>query len=207
MTPVSSTYAALPIEEPTVTTIPENEQEILDFTLNEVNGVENTIKVTDYNENGIIEKQVIYNDGKKNVTINNVDEEQSTPLVGTTVPQLNTKINEPNFYYVNTGSMNYKLIDSFTGNSKVLDTITEWVYQFGAAIIPAKLIKNVWAGAAGSASYNTFLKPPTTKYYKTWIYQAEDAFNYYGRHVSKQYSDSSRTKLEKTMEHVSKLPK
>ncbi|SEG78651.1 hypothetical protein SAMN04487919_12656 [Bacillus sp. ok061] len=109
----------------------------------------------------------------------------------------------PDYYHPNPGSMNYQLIDSFTGNSKTADTISEFTKQFLIAITPGGILKNYWAGAAASALFNTFHDKPSTRYYKTFIYQAQDAYCYYGKAVVYVYSDSARTKLVTTKEHYS----
>lgn len=114
---------------------------------------------------------------------------------------------DPTNIIVSESEMGYKLFDTFTGDSRVLDTLAEWVGEFAGAAIPIFVTKNVWAGGAGSATWNTFFDPPTTKYYKTWIYQVSVYYYYYGRHITKQYYDSARTKLIKTEEHLSRVTK
>lgn len=103
------------------------------------------------------------------------------------------------FQNVNDGSMNYVLQYTFTGTNSNLNTLKEWTSRFAAAAIPAGLIKSKWVTAAALASFETFYNPPATRYYKTWIYQAKDHYYYYGKAVSKQYSDSKRTKVTKTV--------
>ncbi|MBT2736603.1 hypothetical protein [Bacillus sp. ISL-7] len=194
-----STYAATtgpsitqPPEEPTVTTttepVTEQDAALMDVTTNEEPGVDNSVVVTEYDVvTGEVDSQTTYNEG--------------------TMTEVTNPGDGPSYIAIGESEMGYTLIDSFTGTSAVIDTMAEWVYQFGAAVIPAMISKNPWAAGAGSATYNTFLKPPTTKYYKTWVYQARDSYYYYGKHVSKQYSDSARTKLVKTMSFVSRIPR
>jgi hypothetical protein len=111
------------------------------------------------------------------------------------------------FYIPIEGGISYKLIDSFNGTSKVIDTLGEWISQFAAAVIPVKFTKNLWSSSAGTATYNTFHKPPSTRYYTTKIYEDSDSYYYYGKVVAYEYSDSARKKLTKTMTHVSKVRK
>ncbi|WP_156177915.1 hypothetical protein [Bacillus sp. SA1-12] len=122
----------------------------------------------EFDENGQVESTTTYNDGSMTTV-----EPETNPF-----PVLDDggKYEDPSRIPVTEPGLSYSLIDTFTGSSKYLDTLNEWVYQFGAALIPGLLTKNVWAGAAGSASWNTFLKPSATKYYKTWIYETSDHY-------------------------------
>jgi hypothetical protein len=124
-----------------------------------------------------------------------------------TFPQSIPDPNDPTRVIVNPGSMDYVLIDSFTGDSGVFVNSATWVNTFAANAIPLKLFKNIWSQAAGIATFNSFLKPPTKKYYRTKIYQAQDYYYYYGKAVSYEYSDSARTKLTKTTTHLSRVSK
>lgn len=108
---------------------------------------------------------------------------------------------------VDSPNYNWKKIDTWKGNSKGLTKLSEWVYQFGAAIVPALITRNVWSSSAGSATYNTFVKPPSVRYYTNHIYQTQDYYYVYGRTVSYEYSDSARTKKTKTLTHVYRATK
>lgn len=182
--------------------VSSEETQLLDLTTDELQGAENIVVVEEFNEIGQLETKTTYDDG----TVATVEINSNENNVGS-LPSLPMGKDQPSNAIVNEGSMSYVLIDSFSGSSKVIATINNWIYQFGAAFIPAKFFKTNWAGAAGSATYNTFLPPPTVKYYKTWVYQAQDSYNYYGKTVSKKYSDSARTKLEKTTTFISRIPK
>ncbi|RXY98885.1 hypothetical protein [Fictibacillus sp. S7] len=129
-------------------------------------------------------------------------DEVEAPLPGE--PVIPVKPGDPQYSNVNPGSMNYKLIDTFTGNSSIYDTLKEWTSQFAACVIPARFVKNVWASAAGSATYNTFHNPPKTRYYTDKIYQAQDAVWNYGKSVGYEYSDKAKTKLTRKVTHVNK---
>lgn len=187
------------------------EAELLDLTLNEKNGAESQVIITEYDEDGNVKKTKVIENGTITTSTNdnNIEVSQTElalkSVTTSTSPTLDTGIGT--YVIADPGSMGYVLIDTFNSDSRYIDTLNEWVYQFGAAIIPAMISKNVWAGAAGSATWNTFLKPATTKYYRTWVYQAKDTWNYYGYEITRQYSDSSRTKLEKVMEYKHTIPR
>lgn len=195
--PTGPSITQPPTEEPTETTttttapVTPEESVLMNLTANEEPGVESTVTVEEYNEQtGQLESTTTFKDG----TMNTVDLNYN-PYSG------------PDYIAIGEAELGYTLIDTFLGDSSRIDTLTEWVQQFGAAVIPALITKNVWGAGAGSATYNTFVKPPTTKYYKTWVYQARDSYSYYGKEVAKQYSDSARTKLLKTQSWTIKTPR
>ncbi|MGP1908004.1 hypothetical protein ACTSEZ_07515 [Metabacillus sp. JX24] len=188
-----STFAT----EETIAPVTEEQSNLLDLTQNEADGVENLVIVEDYDTSGNVTSTTTYDDGEM-TTVDVV------PVFG---PDGKRISGQPSSIPVTEPGLSYTLIDTFTGDSKVISTLGNWTYQFGAAVIPALITKNVWTGAAAGATYNVFLPPPSTKYYKTWIYQTRDSYYYYGKSVAKKYSDSARTKLEKTVTHISRVPR
>lgn len=114
---------------------------------------------------------------------------------------------DPNDQYVDVGSKNYYLIETWYGDSAVIDTMSEWVSRFAAGVIPAMLTGNLWAAAAGQATFETFYEPPSRRYYTNKTYEAQDAYFYYGRKVTYEYSNSSRTSLTRTDEFVYRIYK
>ncbi|PEJ59522.1 hypothetical protein CN692_04840 [Bacillus sp. AFS002410] len=109
---------------------------------------------------------------------------------------------------VNEGvSMNYKLIDTFTGSSKVISSLSDWTYSFASAYIPEKFLKKTWSKAAATATLNALYNASAIKYYTIKIYQTKDSMYYYGKAISYEYSDSAKTKLAKTITHLSKVAK
>jgi len=140
-------------------------------------------------EGNVISTENISVDG---LTPSDFESTSSNPL------NLGTSGGISTFAYVNDGDgINYTLIDTWKGSSKVVSTLSHWVYQFGSIMIPAAVTKSLWIGGAAGATYDVFLKPPATRYYTTKIYQDRDSFYYYGKSVSYEYSDSARTKQTK----------
>lgn len=152
---------------------------------------------TKYDQNGLQISQTTVTDGDITKSVLGV----------TTIPSVTSPSIISPYVVENEGSMNYKLIDTYNGSSKIVDSLKEWTAQFASMIIPAKLVKNVWAASAGGATFNTFHSPPSTRYYTTKVYQASDSWYYYGRTIAYEYSDSSRTKLTNTVEHINRIPK
>ncbi|WP_430788462.1 hypothetical protein VBD025_01040 [Virgibacillus flavescens] len=159
-----------------------------------------TLQVTvEYENNTPISKTVI-NEGGMDVT----------PHLEGDAPNLYT-MNGSNpispLYIPREGNMNYYFIDSFNASSAFVDTSSEWIFQYVAAVTPAKLAKSIWGAAAGSAIFNTFHNPPSRRYYTTKIYQAQDNYYYYGKEVTYEYSNSARTNLTKSDTFVYKIRK
>lgn len=108
---------------------------------------------------------------------------------------------------VNPGGIEYELIDKFNGNNKIFVSATGWIREFLVSGIPARLFKNPWAQAAGQATADFFLPESELRYYTTWIYQDNDSQAFYGKAVSKEYKTSARTKVLKTLSHVTRVPR
>ncbi|WP_214814636.1 hypothetical protein [Exiguobacterium sp. s196] len=175
----------------------------------ENNLIYNETTVVTYNALGKEKSKTVKKDAvdaEGNILLTDTDEE---PVAGLITPTSSSKVSPGygTYVVVNPGGINYKLLDTFKGDSRVIDTASEWVGEFAAAVIPFKFLKGFWSQAAGVATANTFLPEYSTKYYTTYVYQDEDYYNYYGKSIAKQYSDSARTKLVKTTTHISKLPK
>ncbi|ESU30099.1 hypothetical protein G3A_23770 [Bacillus sp. 17376] len=156
--------------------------------------------VTEYDENGIAISETTITEGDMEIASDSDVELLSSGLD----LEEGSAIDDPQYAYVDPGSMNYYFIDSFTGSSTFLDKLSEWSARFAAATIPAMLTKSTWVAGASSATFETFYNPSATRYYKTNIYQAKDTYWYYGKHISYQYSDSARTNLTKKVEFLSK---
>lgn len=152
--------------------------------------IDTLIVAEEYDENGnVVLTEATSVDG---LTTSDFESTSSNPLSLRAGGGIST------FANVNEGSMNYTLIDTWKGNSKVVSTLSNWVYQFGSIVVPAIVTKNLWVGGAAGATYNVFLTPPATRYYTTKIYQAKDSYYAYGKSITYQYSDSARTKLTKS---------
>lgn len=108
---------------------------------------------------------------------------------------------------VDPGSMNYRQISSWYGDSGNLKDVKTWAIRFGASAIPAGLTKNTYVTAASTAAASTFYKPPATRYYATYIYEAADTHTYFGKTVSNEYSNSARTNKTRSLTKYYTQPK
>ncbi len=179
---------------------PPTKRVVLENTAETENTVETITIVEEFDSKGnVTSEEVISTDGLTPADFGGTEALTSggsilgTPSQGGIAPAA-VVVDSPNY--------DWKKIDTWKGDSKKLSTLKEWVYHFGAAVIPALISKNVWAGSAGGATYNTFVKPPAIRYYTNHIYQSQDYYYVYGRVVAKEYTDSARTKHKKTLTHV-----
>lgn len=165
------------------------------------NAVETITIVEEYDDNGnVINEEVVSTSGDLTLSdFGGTGALSNSSLSPGGASTFAVVIDSPNY--------DWKKIDTWKGNSKGLTKLSEWVYQFGAAVVPALISKNVWAASAGSATYNTFVKPPATRYYTNHVYQSQDYYYVYGRDISYEYSDSARTKKTKTLTHVYRATK
>lgn len=119
-------------------------------------------------------------------------------------------ISEPGYgtnAVINPGGIDYKYMGKFNTTSMLADTVQKWIGEFAVNVLPIKFLKSDWSKAAGTATGNTFLPEPVKTYYSTLIYSDRDYYNYYGKTITKSYSDSARTKLKKSSTYISRLPK
>lgn len=207
---MGSTFLISPLSSSATTDNGNQELEVsVDQYAQENNLIYNETTVVTYNALGqeiseVVTEEAVTEEGE--VILEEITEE---PTI-TPVSPLNSSITSPGYgtyAVINPGGINYKLIDTFKGDSRIVDTASKWVAEFGAAVIPFKFLTGFWKQSAGVATANTFLPEFSTKYYTTYVYEDQDYYNYYGKSVSKQYSNSARTKLTKTSTHVSRLPK
>lgn len=165
--------------------------------------------VATYNSLGMVSSETVIEeavDMDGNVLLSNTSE------VASIVPQSikSSFISNPGYgtnAVVNPGGIDYKYMGKFNTTSVLADTVYKWVKEFAANVIPIKFFKNDWAKVAGTATGNTFLPEPVKTYYSTLIYSDRDYYNYYGKTITKSYSDSARTKLKKSSTYISRLPK
>ncbi|WP_088011185.1 hypothetical protein [Gottfriedia acidiceleris] len=160
-----------------------NEFEVVDET-QEQEIVSSFTEVVEYNQGGEFKSKTIVEEG-----IPMSSQKQSRVAVGEGT------------------SIDYKLIDKFNGSSKVIRSLSDWTYSFASAYIPEKFLKKPWSKAAATATLNALYKGSQVKYYTTKVYQTKDSVYYYGKAVSYEYSDSARTKLSKTITHISRVAK
>ncbi|XRG76970.1 hypothetical protein V5E38_14035 [Rossellomorea sp. GAMAL-10_SWC] len=159
------------------------EVEVVDET-QEQEIVSSFTEVVEYNQNGeFLSKTIV---------------EEGTPM--SSQKQSRVVVGEGN-------SIDYKLIDKFNGSNKVICSLSDWTYSFASAYIPEKFLKKTWSKAAATATLSPLYKGSQVKYYTTKIYQTKDSVYYYGKAVSYEYSDAARTKLSKTITHISRVAK
>jgi hypothetical protein len=106
-------------------------------------------------------------------------------------------------YIPDPGAMNYQFLYSFNTDSFACDKLSELIEQYAAAIIPGGFFKSIWAAGVGTAIWNTYWTPPSTRYFHNQIYQTKDAYYYYGRNVTYEYSDSAQKHLLSKTEYIS----